>query len=131
MIIGKYHPSFLQECKNAIDWSKKVVGEWLASGMFEHDARAKAKAARIVRELSDYDSMKTHGRHIHIDQCKSLGLKIIDLEADQRFQDLVLTVHHAFMQTMGEAPHVTKIIENHSGTAHITNHVPVATQRPY
>lgn len=122
-IIGKYHPSFLQECVNAIAWSKTVVTDWLATGMFLGDPRAVTKAKRIVRELSDYKKMKTHGRHVHIDQCKSMGLKVIDLEADPTLQDLVLTVHHAFMQTVGEAGQVTKIVENQEGVALVANSV--------
>ncbi|HQO52613.1 MAG: ATP-dependent Clp protease proteolytic subunit [Rubrivivax sp.] len=127
-IIGKYHPSFLQECSNAIAWSKSVVTEWLESGMFGGDPKAKAKAKKIVRELSNYSGMKNHGRHVHIDQCKKLGLKVTDLEADQQFQDLVLTVHHAFMQTLGEAAHVTKIVENHDGIALVSSHASPATR---
>ena len=123
VIIGKYHPSFLQECANAIDWSKAVVKDWLATGMFEGSLRAKIMAARVVKELSDYEAMKNHGRHVHIDQCKKIGLKVTDLEADPALQDLVLTVHHAFMQTLGEAVSVTKIVENHVGTALVSNHL--------
>lgn len=124
VIIGKYHPSFLQQCQNAIEWSKTVVGEWLRTGMFEGDPKAKTKAARIVRALTDDGAMKNHGRHVHIDQCKKLGLRIADLEADQQLQDLVLTAHHAFMQTLGEAGHVTKIVENHKGVALVSNYSP-------
>jgi len=120
-IIGKYHPSFLQECVNAIAWSKTVVTDWLTTGMFQGDLRASPKAKRVVRELSDYKKMRTHGRHVHIDQCKSLGLKITDLEADPTLQDLVLTVHHAFMQTVSEASQVTKIVENQNGVALVAN----------
>jgi hypothetical protein len=120
-IIGKYHPSFLQECVNAIAWSKTVVTDWLTTGMFQGDLRASTKAKRVVRELSDYKKMRTHGRHVHIDQCKSLGLKITDLEADPTLQDLVLTVHHAFMQTVSEASQVTKIVENQNGVALVAN----------
>ncbi|MDY0057828.1 MAG: hypothetical protein RBS46_16175 [Methyloversatilis sp.] len=121
-IIGKYHPSFLQECVNAIDWSKAVVRDWLITGMFSGEASATTRARRVVRELSDYKGMKTHGRHVHIDQCKRIGLKVIDLEADPVLQDLVLTVHHAFMQTLSEAGPVTKIVENQSGIALVANH---------
>jgi hypothetical protein len=121
VIIGKYHPSFLQQCKNAIDWSKTVVKDWLRTGMFENDPRSASKAARIVKALTDDGSMKNHGRHVHIDQCRSIGLRIVDLEADQHLQDLVLTAHHAFMQTLGEAGHVTKIVENHRGVALVSN----------
>ena len=121
-IIGKYHPSFLQECVNAIAWSKTVVTEWLATGMFKGEPQASLKAKRIVRELSDYKKMKTHGRHVHIDQCKDIGLKVVDLELDKTLQDLVLTVHHAFMQTVSEAVQVTKIVENQNGIALVANH---------
>lgn len=121
-IIGKYHPSFLQECVNAIAWSKTVVTDWLTTGMFSGDPKAESKAKRVVRELSDYKKMKTHGRHVHIDQCKQLGLNILDLESDPTLQDLVLTVHHAFMQTLGEATQVTKIVENQQGVALVANY---------
>jgi predicted amino acid-binding ACT domain protein len=126
-IIGKYHPSFLQECVNAIAWSKTVVTDWLTTGMFAGDARASAKAKRVDRELSDYKKMKTHGRHVHIDQCKQLGLKVLDLESDPMLQDLVLTVHHAFMQTVSEAGQVTKIVENQLGVALVANFAAGAT----
>ena len=125
VIIGKYHPSFLQECANAIEWSKMVVKDWLVTGMFAGNPRAKAMAARVVRELSNYDAMKNHARHVHIDQCKKLGLKVLDLEADKQLQDLVLTVHHSFMQTLGEVAPVTKIVENHLGTALVSNYAPM------
>ncbi len=124
VIIGKYHPSFLQQCKNAIEWSKTVVEDWLRTGMFDGDRRAAAKAARIVKELTDDDAMKNHGRHVHIDQCRALKLRIVDLEADPQLQDLVLTTHHAFMQTLGEAGHVTKIVENQRGVALVSNYNP-------
>lgn len=121
VIIGKYHPSFLQQCKNAIEWSKTVVEDWLRTGMFAGDRRAAAKAANIVRELTNDNVMKNHGRHVHIDQCRALKMRIVELEADPKLQDLVLTVHHAFMQTVSEAGAVTKIVENHLGVAMVSN----------
>lgn len=126
VIIGKYHPSFLQECKNAIDWSKTMVKYWLETGMYAGERGARRRAASVVKSLSDYDAMKNHGRHVHIDQCKSIGLKVVELEADQNLQDLVLTVHHAFMQTLSEAGAVTKIVENQNGVALISNHAIIA-----
>jgi Serine dehydrogenase proteinase len=124
IIIGKYHPSFLQECTNAIEWSKTVVEDWLRTGMFAGQRGGAKKASNIVKALSDYDSMKNHGRHVHVDQCRDLKLRVIDLESDQKLQDLVLTVHHAFMLAMGEAGQVTKIVENHNGVALVSNFSP-------
>ncbi len=74
LIIGKYHPTFLQECQNSIDWSKTVVKDWLKSGMFEGERSAASSASKIVKSLSDYGAMKNHGRHVNIDQCKAIGL---------------------------------------------------------
>ena len=117
MIIGKYHPTFLGECQNAIEWSKEVVQEWLKAAMLKGQRRAAGKAKKIVGALSDHEATRSHSRHIHIDDCIKMGLKIVKLEDDNTLQDLVLTVHHAFMQTFSEAQMVNKIVENHMGTA--------------
>ena len=117
VIIGKYHPTFIGECKNAIEWSKKVANSWLEKVMFaaEKDA-AKRKARKVVKNLSAHSKHKSHDRHIHIEDCKKMGLKIITLEEDPTLQDLVLTVHHSYMHTFS-ATAAIKIIENHNGVA--------------
>lgn len=118
-IIGKYHPTFLGECQNAMDWAKEIVEAWLVSGMFKGIPKkaATAKARKIVARLSDHVRTRSHARHIHIDDCVGMGLKIVKLEDDDTLQDLVLTAHHAYMQTFSEAPTVNKIVENHQGIA--------------
>lgn len=117
-IIGKYHPTFLSSCEHAIALSKEIVKRWLEQGMFNGDSRAKSKANRIVRALSSQDHNREHGRHIHAERCREMGLKIATLEDDQEFQDLVLTVHHACGYTLTRA-NVAKLIENHMGAAYI------------
>ena len=37
VIIGKYHPTFLGACKQAIEWSEKMVFEWLKNNMCAGD----------------------------------------------------------------------------------------------
>ena len=130
-IIGKYHPTFLGECKNAIEWSEKVVHEWLKTCMFKGDPKAASKARNVVRQLGDAKKTKSHARHIHIDACQKMGLNILPLESDDQLQDLVLTVHHAFMQTFAEAFTVNKIVENERGIAMVLHGAPqqVVVQR--
>lgn len=36
-IIGKYHPTFLIECKHANDWSEQLAEEWLTRNMCNGD----------------------------------------------------------------------------------------------
>jgi hypothetical protein len=118
-IIGKYHPTFIGECRNAMQWAEEIVEQWLLEGMFANSKSqvVRKKIKKIVSELSDHSKMRSHSRHIHIDACIAMGLKITKLEDDAKLQDLVLTTHHAYIQTFGEASHVQKIVENHQGVA--------------
>ena len=111
-VVRKYHPTFIGECRNAIDWSQQIVGQWLETGMFAGDNDAKVKAGKAVKFLSDHDETKTHARHLTIDEAESIGLKVLKLEDDQSVQDLVLTIHHSFMHTFANSKAV-KIMENH------------------
>jgi ATP-dependent protease ClpP protease subunit len=124
-ILGQYRPTFLGQCKHAIDLSSAFVQDQLQSVMFAGEKKAGAKAKKIAKELSDYNKNKAHDRHIHMAECKSLGLKIERLEDDQDLQELVLTVHHCYMQALMNTPSF-KIIENHNGVAFVKQQVPVA-----
>ena len=59
--------------------------------MFAGQVNARAKATRIAKQLADYRKHKTHGKHIHAEDCKAIGLKILEIESDQKLQDLILT----------------------------------------
>lgn len=115
-IIGKYHPTFLGSCEKAIEHAADIVGMWLMTGMFKDDPDSKGKAENVVRALNDHKGTKTHARHLHSDDAKGFGLNVQDLESDPELQDLVLTVHHAYMHTFASTP-AAKIIENHAGAA--------------
>ncbi|MFN0214518.1 MAG: SDH family Clp fold serine proteinase [Saprospiraceae bacterium] len=114
-IIGKYHPTFLGACKKSIEWSGELAEEWLIRNMCNGN---KSDVNRILKEFNDHGRNKSHARHISKDKCKSLGLKIIDMEADNDLQDIILTTHHAFMHTFSNSTSV-KIVENHMGVAYI------------
>lgn len=115
VIIGKYHPTLLGACKQAIEWSEKMVFEWLKNNMCQGDEK---KVEGIVEMFSNHTKQKSHSRHISKKECKEVGLNITDLEENQDFQDAVLTTHHAFMHTFSSTLSV-KIIENHNGVAYI------------
>ena len=78
------------------------------------------KAKKVTKALSDYATNKTHDRHFDADACKKIGLTILDLESDPELQDLVLTVHHCYMNTFMNSL-AYKIIENQNGVALIKN----------
>lgn len=116
-IIGKYHPTFIAQCENACSWAASLVTNWLASNMFRDHEKPAERAANTVQKLSEYGTSTNHAKHLSIDEARETGLKIDALEDDNELQDLVLTVHHAYMQTFSGALNVVKIIENQEGSA--------------
>ena len=117
-IVAKYNPSLLGECQKAIDWSNQMTKAWLETGMFLGESDAAKKAAAVVKELADHSVTLSHARHLSIERCREIGLKVSTLEDDQEIQERVLSVHHACMLTLSATP-AFKLIENHKGVAFI------------
>jgi hypothetical protein len=86
--------------------------------MLKGDNNAENKAKRIIEYLSNHKELKSHAAPISKDKLKELGLKIIEPEADQKLQDLVLSVYHAARITF-QLTTVHKIVENSNGRAFI------------
>jgi hypothetical protein len=141
-IISQYKPTFLSQCRNAISLSNQFVEEQLATVMFgaekeslaqtkKQKADAKRKARQIVKRLTDYTENRRHDRHIHIEECKKIGLRVVELEAkgNEQFQDLVLTIHHCYMHALMNSS-AYKIIENHLGDAFVKHSIAAARMSP-
>ena len=71
-----------------------------------------------MKELADHALTKSHSRHLPIEKCRAIGLKISPLEDDQDLQERVLSVHHSCVLTMTSTP-AYKLIENQLGVAFI------------
>lgn len=117
-IIAKYNPTLVGECEKAIDWSNEMTREWLQTGMFDSEQNSDDKINNIIKELGDHALTKSHARHLSIERCREIGLKVRALEEDDRLQEAVLSLHHACMLTFS-ATHALKIVENHLGIAFI------------
>lgn len=117
-VIAKYPPAFIGECKKAIDWSNTLADAWLRRNMLAQNENQNTLVASILRELSDHSVSLAHNRHLSASKCKEIGLKIFDLESDQKLQERVLSVHHIYYHTLSSTP-AFKIIENQNGMAFI------------
>lgn len=115
-VLGKYTPTFVGQCEQAVIMAAEFVRDRLIDNMLSGDPDAQAKAEAIVTGLSDVDDNKSHSRHIHIDKCEALGLKVERLEDDQELQEAVLTVHHCFMHSLSVSG-ASKLVENQDGAA--------------
>lgn len=119
-IISQYRPAFLSQCENAIQWSKEFVAEQLETVMFEGERDRKKKASNAVKKLTDYRGNKMHDRPLHFDECQAIGLKVSLIEQDNDLQDIVLSIHHCYMNVFMNGVAI-KVIENHLGAAIVKN----------
>lgn len=97
-IISQYSPTLLNSCENAIDWANDIVRSSLKKNMFACDEHADSIIEDIMGVFGSRETTKAHDRHLSVDMCKDVGLKIIDLEDDNDFQDYVLSIHHSCME---------------------------------
>lgn len=124
-ILSKYYPTFLNSCQYAIDIANQIVKQWLKQNMCSDNPKL---AGKICNHFSSHKKSKMHARHLSIDTCKEIGVKIVDIEENQLLQDAVLTTHHAFMHTFSNTG-CLKIIENHNGVAFV-EFLPNQIQKP-
>lgn len=125
-IIAGYHPSLIETCKKAIQWSRELAGDYLSGSMFREELKTNRQSAEkkidgIIRLLTDQNLTKSHTRHIPTPTCKNYGLKIVEMEEDQELQDIILSIHHASALTIMNT-HVVKIIENQNKQAYISTY---------
>ncbi len=119
-ILGKIQPGFLLTCKNAIDWSKEILINSLEQVMLKNDPNAKQKLDAIVKLFWDQSVSKNHARHINKEQARQAGVNITDLEANDKLQDLVLSLHHLLCLTFQQTTAI-KIVTSGINKAYITN----------
>lgn len=115
-ILAKYPPAFIGECEKAIQWSNEIVSECLKNIMFKDEDTPDSKIENIINKLGDHALTKSHARHLSVEKCREMGLKIIDLDSNPKLQDAVLSVHHACIHTLSSTS-AFKLIENHNGVA--------------
>lgn len=119
-ILSKISPGFILSCQNAIDWSKEILEKSLDRVMLKNDSDAKNKKAQIVDLFWDQKKSKNHARHLSKESVRNAGVNIVDLESDDKLQDLILSLHHLLCLTFQQTPSL-KIISSGRGRSYITN----------
>lgn len=114
-VFNKYPPAFILNCERAVSATRSMVKDWLQLGMLRGEGDPAQAALDVVQHLMDYGGTSAHNHHFLIDKCKGIGLKIVDIEDDQDFQEVVLSVHHSFVATFTHTP-LIKVIENSNGS---------------
>lgn len=111
ILLSKHKSGILYSLIDSIQLASLLTQERLSDYMFkeEPESEKQVKVQKIVSILNANN--KSHSKHFSLKFCKELGLKIEELEQDQQLQDLVLSIHYAFIITFDNTT-VSKIIEN-------------------
>lgn len=113
-LLNSIGPALLQEAKNAIDYSEKMVSKWLSERMFINSKRREELSKKTSEYFKDASKHKNHGHPIGKDEIeKNTDLIIELLEDDQDLQDAVLTAYHIITIFFEKTPSVKILISNH------------------
>ena len=124
-ILSKLNPTFLTLCAQADELAEELTEKILEDKKIKPQIKQ-----RIKNTFAKNEESKTHSRHFDRDKCKEAGLDVIDLEADNELQDIVLSIHHCCMILAEQTP-VVKIVENNIGGCYIRNaNIPAPAHMP-
>lgn len=118
--LQQYPAAFMQTAIDAIDLSETLIRDWLGSCMFDSTKSSDVDIINeIVAKFNDHKVSKTHSRHFSADFCKSVGLKINMMENDQKLQEKILSMHHAYIISLNST-NAVKIIESQNNKSQIS-----------
>ena len=109
-LLSKYPPAFVIQCQNARKWSDEILEKSLTYGMFKESDIEKIE--KIKTELGSHEATKNHGKHMSLNECIGMGLKIRKMEEDNDEQDLILSIHHACMNFFNKNNSAVKLLAN-------------------
>ncbi|MDP1706445.1 MAG: ATP-dependent Clp protease proteolytic subunit [bacterium] len=114
-ILREFAPALLVECENYLNLSQTLVSSWLEKYMFAGDTKAKQKAKKIAKHLSDEKNFLSHARRVDISELEKIGVKVKKLANEKpEIQDAVKQLHLVVMATL-DATNAVKIFENSAG----------------
>jgi len=122
-ILPSLGPALLEEAQNAIDYSEKMVAEWLAEYQFVGRSDAINKAKSVAEYFSKGDPnvrKRSHGRRIDREEAKAQNLIVEDLEDSQELQEAVLTAYHLLTIIFEKSP-ALKILQSSVGKGWVKN----------
>jgi hypothetical protein len=117
-----YFPSFLQDCYNAINFSRIIAKELLKRYMFSNLPNRDKLADDISKHLSEFKNFLNHARSVNIEYARNiLKLKVFDLRNDKKLDDIVNRIYLSIRETFNRQPQFVKLCENNLGHGTVTH----------
>jgi len=119
-ILQTVGPALLQEARNALDYSERMVAGWLERYMFAGRPDASQVAAAAAKHFNDAATHKSHGRRIDRHEARAQQVVVEDLETSQPLQEAVLTLYHLMCIVCEKGPAV-KLFHSDSDRMYVKN----------
>jgi ClpP class serine protease len=113
VIFNKYTPTFITACKKAIEWSEKLMLDYI-----QNTYGSSFKVSPVKDLFLNNKNSYSHNRHISKSACKNVGLNVTDLEEKQDLQEAVLSLHHTYM-ILFDKFNISKVVENQKGSCFV------------
>jgi len=127
-ILQSIGPAILQEAKNALSYSQRMVEDWLKLRMFTSDQNKVSKADKIAKFFRDSSLHLSHGHRISREAAEGIGVIIERLEDNQDLQEATLSAYHLVTLAFEKSP-ATKVIESNHDRRWIKNWMPTHIKR--
>lgn len=118
-ILQSMGPSLLEEARQSLSHSEHLVKTWLSQRMLPGKPRQVEKAAKKFNAMDS--EVYVHGQRMDIDNVRSLGLVVEEMEEKQEKQEAILTAYN-ITTVIFENTSAIKIISNHQGKKWVKNH---------
>lgn len=92
-------PAFTVECQREIDFAKDFVKQHLPNHMLQCQfpkmslTERKRRASTIARNLVSTNKRFVHGRMIGVQECKSVGLNVLELSQNDSYWEKILELY--------------------------------------
>jgi membrane-bound ClpP family serine protease len=108
-IIGSHGPALLQYAQDQLDFSKRMVANWITKYMMASSEDPAGNGERIADYFNNASIHKSHDKRIGIDEALEQGVVVEKLEDNQALQEAVLTLYHVFTIIV-EQTSITKLL---------------------
>ena len=103
-ILQQISPGEIQTAQNALNFSQKLVSEWLEKYKFQDwtthksgepvkDSKRRDTAKRIAQDLNNHQKWLTHSRSLNIQDLREIGLRIVDYSQCPELNDAIRRYH--------------------------------------
>ena len=122
-MVAQISPGELKGINHSLLFAEDLVGKWLKKYKFKHwkttetrkievtEEMKERRAKEIAQELTNHSKWRSHGRSIKIGELEEIGLRITEVDKDERLRTIVYKIQ-TVCRLLFNSTHTYKIFAN-------------------